>query len=169
MAKSIGPNFPNELAAAGLLGLPFSWTSVGDIFFAATMTAPQIAAVQAVYAAHDPTKLDPATQLAAKLAAGVALTSTATPAISATYALDPTTLDQIGSVARDAAAGLGLPGGLTSFTYPDITGNPKSFSGANIQALYKAMRDVVFALNTAAATLAAGGAANWPMQTATIA
>jgi hypothetical protein len=106
--------------------------------------------------------------LPAKIAAGIAITSTGTPAISATYALDQVTLDQIGAVARDAGAGLGLPGGLPTFTYPDIEGEPQTLSQANVIALYKAMRDLLFALNTTAATLAAGGDADWPVQSVTI-
>lgn len=54
--KAIGPTFPAELAAAGVLTLPFSWSADGDISFSPSMTSDQIAAVQAVYAAHDPTK-----------------------------------------------------------------------------------------------------------------
>lgn len=106
--------------------------------------------------------------LAQKLAAGLAVTSTATPPLSATYALDPTTLDQVGSVARDAAAGLGLPGSASTFTYPDITGAPHVFASTDIQNLYKAMRDYVFALNETAATLQAGGGASWPSPSKTI-
>ncbi|CAL8476392.1 tail fiber assembly protein [Caballeronia sp. S22] len=54
--KGIGPSFADELAAAGLSGLPFSWTSDGDFTYSESMTADQIAQVQAVYDAHDPTK-----------------------------------------------------------------------------------------------------------------
>jgi hypothetical protein len=111
----------------------------------------------------------PAAILAAKLAAGVAITSTGTPDINAIYALDHTTLDQIGSVARDAAAGLGLPGGLQNFTYPDMAGAPKALTSANVQAIYRAMRDLVFALETQEAVMAAGGTPQWPDQRATIA
>jgi hypothetical protein len=52
--KPIGPTFPVELKAAGLLGLPFVWGSDGGISFNAAMTPEQIAAVEAIYAAHDP-------------------------------------------------------------------------------------------------------------------
>lgn len=107
--------------------------------------------------------------LAAKLASGLAVASSGTPAISATYALDQTTLDQIGSVARDAASGLGLPGGLTTFVYPDINSTPRTLTSANVQALYRAMRDIVSALNTQAAIALSGGTPSWPAQSATIA
>ena len=52
--KNIGPTFPNELESAGLLGMPFSWGSNGEISFSENMTKSQKAAVLAVYEAHDP-------------------------------------------------------------------------------------------------------------------
>jgi hypothetical protein len=55
--KAIGPTFPAELAAAGLTELPFAWDSDGNILFGSAMTTEQIASVEAVYAAHDPTKV----------------------------------------------------------------------------------------------------------------
>lgn len=110
----------------------------------------------------------PQAQLAARLFAGLAVISTSTSALSATYALDATTLDQIGSVARDAAAGLGLPGGLSTFTYPDLSSAPHDFTATAIQSLYKAMRDYVFALNSVTAQLQLGIPAGWPPAMATI-
>jgi hypothetical protein len=55
----IGPSFGNEVIAAGLGGLPFSWGADGTFQFDERMTAEQIAAVQAVYDAHDPNKATP--------------------------------------------------------------------------------------------------------------
>lgn len=49
----IGPTFYAELQAAGLAGLPFSWGEDG-LFFAASITPEQRAAIEAVLAAHDP-------------------------------------------------------------------------------------------------------------------
>lgn len=54
MSKAIGPSFPDELKVAGLLGLPFAWGTDGVIQFDSRMTQPQMNAVLAVYAAHDP-------------------------------------------------------------------------------------------------------------------
>jgi hypothetical protein len=54
--KKIGPTFGAELFAANLGGLQFSWAEDGTFLFGPTMTESQIEAVQAVYAAHDPTK-----------------------------------------------------------------------------------------------------------------
>lgn len=52
--KKIGPNFHYELGAAGLLGLPFGYSSDGEFTFNEAMTQEQIDAVMAVYEAHDP-------------------------------------------------------------------------------------------------------------------
>lgn len=60
-----GPSFPSELEAAGLFGLPFSWSENGVNFgdtvhldgtltVNEALTPEQRAAVEAVVAAHDP-------------------------------------------------------------------------------------------------------------------
>jgi hypothetical protein len=56
MTNNIGPTFAKELQAAGLTGLPFSWGDDGTFAYDESMTSDQIAAVQAVFAAHVPTK-----------------------------------------------------------------------------------------------------------------
>jgi hypothetical protein len=58
--KAIGPTFPADLEAAGLLGLAFAWSPDGTMAFDPSMTPAQVAAVEAVYAAHDPTAVDAA-------------------------------------------------------------------------------------------------------------
>ena len=55
--KPIGPKFTEELTLAGLVGLPFSWGSDGNIQFNERITQDQIDAVNAVYEAHDPSAL----------------------------------------------------------------------------------------------------------------
>ena len=54
----IGPAFVQDLQAAGLAQLPFSWNEKGELFFPddGRMTTAQVEAVQAVRDAHDPTK-----------------------------------------------------------------------------------------------------------------
>ena len=55
--KPIGPSFADELAAHGaLLGAHFSWFANGTLEFFDDTPASVIAGVEAVYAAHDPTK-----------------------------------------------------------------------------------------------------------------
>lgn len=50
----IGRNFSAELEAAGLMGLPFSWSETGELFGREALTAAQNATLDAVIAAHVP-------------------------------------------------------------------------------------------------------------------
>lgn len=76
-------------------------------------------------------------------ASGITITSASNPAINGTYALDQKALDQVGAVARDSAVGFGLPNSAESFQYSDLTGAVKHLSEANVQDLYKAMRNYI--------------------------
>ena len=71
----IGPSFPGELRAAGLMGLPFAWGDDGTFTFDPQMTPEQIAGVQAVFAAHDPTKPNPNIPTALAKALDTAITA----------------------------------------------------------------------------------------------
>jgi hypothetical protein len=132
------------------------WTYSGGNF-----TAPNVA--QASLEARATAKLT------ACVAAGIAITCTSNPALNETFALDDTTMAQIGSVARDAASGLGLPMNLPVFIYPNLAGEPCQFTHDQVVGIYKAMRDLLFQLNTQAAIMAHGGQPSWPVQAATIA
>jgi hypothetical protein len=50
------PSFSQQILAAGLNTLPFSYGSDGTFNYASSMTPPQISQVQAVYAKHNPNK-----------------------------------------------------------------------------------------------------------------
>ena len=130
--KAIGPNFPYELQAAGLAGLPFSWAADGTLAFGAGMTATQIAAVQNAYAAHDPTKIPPAMQAAQALASGVQVNSTGTPAINGAYALDAQSLENITAISTSIANGKGFPGGGATYDYPDAAGTFHTFPNTTV-------------------------------------
>lgn len=106
--------------------------------------------------------------LSAAIAAGILITCTSNGALNATYGLDSVTMSQVGSVAQDFAAGLGLPGNLSTFTYPAMNSSPMTFTGAQLVGLYKAQRNLIFALTTQSAIMAQGGSAVWPAQAATI-
>lgn len=54
----IGPNFAAEIQAAGLMGLPFAWSSEG-VTYGDDLTTEQCAAIEAVVAAHDPSAAAP--------------------------------------------------------------------------------------------------------------
>jgi hypothetical protein len=109
-------------------------------------------------------------QLASALGAGLAITSTAKPAeLDATYALDAVSQQQISDIAVPLFAGAGFPGGGQTFAYPDATGATHNFAVADFQNFYQAVRTYLLALNTAAATVAQGGPANWPAAASKIA
>lgn len=56
----LGPTFSDEIHAAGLGGLPFAWSpDSGEINGRENLTAAENTALDAVIAAHDPTKLAP--------------------------------------------------------------------------------------------------------------
>ena len=52
---TIGPRFLEELEAAGLVGLPFSWGDDGDVQGWDNLTAEQSVLLKGVVDAHDPT------------------------------------------------------------------------------------------------------------------
>jgi hypothetical protein len=56
MTDVLGPTFGDEVIAVGLGGLPFSWGPDGDIQGRERLTPEQNATLDAVVAAHDPTK-----------------------------------------------------------------------------------------------------------------
>jgi hypothetical protein len=147
-------------------------TQVDGVYAFASADGTPLSAPATLQPYDPPTGPTPAEQaqslLAQKIAAGIAVTSTGSPGLSATFALDPTTMDQIGSVARDSASGLGLPGGGSTFMYPDLTATRHSLTGPQIIGLYKAQRDLLLALNTQAAIMAQGGSPVWPAQSAEI-
>lgn len=52
MSSEIGKTFTDELKAAGLIGLPFSWGDDGTFTFDPSMPQADIDNVMAVYEAH---------------------------------------------------------------------------------------------------------------------
>lgn len=119
--------------------------------------APQVAiqqSAQADYATH--------------IAQGIAITSTGTPALNATYGLDDTTLNQIQALANDCAVGFGFPNGQSTFAYPDQSGTPHTFASADMVNIYKAMRSVVYQTQTTLASRLQGNNTPWPTQSAVI-
>lgn len=166
--SAIGPNFANELAAAGLIGLPFSWGTDGVIEYGTAISSAQKTAIEAVLAAHDPTKRDPNADLSQKLAAGITITSTATPALNGAYGIDDQSQRFISGTAASIAARSRLPGGGATFGYGDITGAPHNFSSSDFLNFADAVEDYVYNLYATARTLLAGGTAVWPSASITI-
>lgn len=163
--KAIGPNFPYELAAAGLTGLQFSWGEDGSLVFGSDVTEQQISAIEAVYAAHSPATVPLPQQAAAMLNAGLQIMSTATPSLDGTYACDALSQADIVAIETSLNAGKGFPGGATSFNYPDISGALHSFGEADFTDFAAAVRDFVYACKA----VISGQSATLPTATASIA
>lgn len=148
----------------------------GEVYFSSIPTSDQLSVAFPGYAAAIEAMADAESAQAtydAAVKTGLIIACAPSPSVCSSamtgqWALDGTTLDQIGSVARDFGSNLGLPGGLSTFTYPDFTGTPRTMSGAQVQSLYKAERDYMLGLQTALSTVQAGGEGQWPTATATI-
>lgn len=84
--RQFGETFADEMAAAGLLGLPFSWGDDGVISGRENLTAEQNATLDAVLAAHDPTKQSVPAQVTALQARRALRASGLLPAVTAAVA-----------------------------------------------------------------------------------
>ena len=84
--------------------------------------------------------------LASAIASGISITSTSTPSLSGTYAVDESTQAKITSTMTGISLGLGLPGGGSTFIYPDIAGAPHTFTQAQFQNFAIAVRNYVYSL-----------------------
>lgn len=163
--KAIGPTFFAEIVAAGLNSLPFSWSADGTLVFGSDMSAAQISSVEAVYAAHDPSAVPLAEQAKAAMVGGLAIVSTATPALNGTYAVDRLSQMDVIAIETSLSAGKGFPGGAATFNYPDASGAMHSFSEANFTDFAAAVRDFVYGCNA----VIAGSSTTLPASTVTIA
>src|SRR5690349_8201280 len=79
-----------------------------------------------------------------KIAAGLAITSAASPAIAGTYAIDDAARAIIGQVAAGIGARQRLPGGGATFNHLDIEGVPHPFSAADFVAFAQAVEDYYY-------------------------
>lgn len=140
--KPIGASFSFEIAAAGLNGLPFAWGGDGTITFSPAMTPVQVAAVVAVYTAHDPTVVPLVQRAVAALFAGVAVTSAGTPALNGTYSMDPEAQGRMAGVSTYILVNGRFPGGVSSYSWTDSSGAPHVLpSTAVAQAFFSAIAD----------------------------
>jgi hypothetical protein len=161
--KAIGPNFGNELAAAGLAGLAISWNPLGEILRGPALTDAQWAAVQAVYAAHAPSKADPLAAGAALLAGGLAITSTSTPALNGTYGCGMQ--DEINAASLQGAVSAGVFPGF----YRDQAGVRHVMTGLQFTAIATAIMTFIVAVEEAKAMALGGGAWAPPATAVTLA
>lgn len=152
-----------------------TWVVLTNGAVTALSRAPQPGMPEFVQVAEDDARLlaflsPPASTddvLNAKLAKGIVLTCTGTPAVSGAYALDEVSIRQIYDLGLFASQFGAFPGGVTQ-AYPDIGGVPHVFTVAQFVAFLRAVAPLISAMNIQAAILAHGGAPSWPPQTAVI-
>lgn len=118
------------------------WTWDGSVFAAPVAPGP-----------------DADTQLAVRLQAGIAITSTTT-ALNGTYALDPDSQANITGIIALLGAGQAMP--QDPLPYPDTVGAPHMFTPDNFKAFATAVSGYVFALRTSWALLKADQSPGWP-------
>lgn len=101
----------------------------------------------------------PAQQLAVKVAAGMPLESTGTPAVDATYSVDQGSQQSIAAVAQYIAAFAEFPADQTELPWADITGTFHVFTTTTLfMAFARAAADYVTKCNLAAQA----DPINWP-------
>lgn len=99
--------------------------------------------------ADDPLPAPPSPQqiIASKIANGIAITSTSSPSLNATYAIDPMSQAQIEGVSEYIGVNQRFPAGLTALPWPDISGSPHLFNMPQFLAFGTAVADVVTAIS----------------------
>jgi len=108
-------------------------------------------------------------QYSAAIAAGIAVTSTGSPALNGTYAVAPDAQAHLNAVATYIAVNSRFPRGASALTWFDLGGAPHTFTAtATFQAFASALADYVTGLEETSAAIAAGQTATWPAATATI-
>lgn len=164
----IGPNFGNELIAAGLGGLPVSWTPDGIVEYGPAITEEQKTAIEAVLASHDHSRPEPHLAYRTLIAAGCQVVSSGTPALSGVYAIDDQHRSDLQGLVLDALVTGAFPTGAT-FPYADLGGTTHPVTPAQLQALGAALAGYVVQAKAALAASLAGGVWAPPAQPVMIA
>ena len=119
----------------------------GEIWFADLATPDQLTAAFPGYAGSQAAQAAANAQAAA-LAAGVAVSSTATPALDGVYAIDAATQAKVQAVALYIQVNGRFPAGVSALPWPDAGGTPHTFpTTAAFQAFATALGDYVTALS----------------------
>jgi hypothetical protein len=76
--------------------------------------------------------------------AGIVITCASNSVLSGTYAIDSLSQVKITAVAAAINAGIGLPGGGSTFNYPDISGTMHPWTATTFVEFAKAVMDLVY-------------------------
>lgn len=134
---------------------PSGLVSIGWTYDGANFVAPPV---------PEPTAAEQIlTGYSALTTAGLSITSTGSPSISATYAVDEKSQANLSGIAATIGFLGEFPGGGSSFVYPDISSNPIVFSSvADFRKFYSAYVSFVLQISQALAIKQAGGEIDWP-------
>lgn len=99
------------------------------------------------WATPAPTPATPEQIYALAVSKGIAIVSTSTPSLNGTYAIDGAAVQNISGVYSGIKDGDGLPGGGTSFNYPDASGAMHGFTATTFPPFARAVRDYLYALS----------------------
>jgi hypothetical protein len=102
-------------------------------------------------------------------ARGANVTSTGTPALNGLYAMDADTQGNLTALSTGIAAGKPLPGGGTTFNYPDMSRAQHAFTGPQFLNLATAIESYIYVYEQAVAANLAGGSVAIPSNNLTIA
>ncbi len=101
-------------------------------------------------------------------ATGVQVTSTANPALNGTYAIDAVAQAQLSALSTGIAAGKPLPGGGTTFNYPDMSRAMHAFSAADFLNFATAIEGFLYSFEQNLMALLNGQNAPLPAPSLTI-
>lgn len=150
------------------------WSSAACAYVPVTDTAY----LAWVAAGRRPTPIDSAASLydvllaqwaPAAQSAGVQVTSTGTPALNGTYDIDDKSVAYITALSTGIAAGKPLPGGGTTFNYPDASNVMRAFSSADFLNFAAAVEGFIYNFEQSLLILLNGGSATMPTPALTIA
>lgn len=139
----------------------------GEVVFPDIATPDELTAAFSGYVVAAAAANAPA-QYAAALMAGIQITSTATPSLNGTYPVDDTTQGKITGIAAGINSNKGLPGGGSTFNYPDITGTMHAFGAADFLNFAAAVETYVYGLVQTEVALIGQHTATWPSASVTI-
>lgn len=137
-------------------GLSYQWQAdgyiakPGEVLFDHLASDSEIGSAFSGYAAAKAAVDQAKVALAAYNAAitgGLQIQSTATPALNGTYSIDDGSQKNISGIAAGIASRNRLPGGGSTFDYPDVTVTDHAFTAQNFLDFASAVEDYVYALS----------------------
>jgi hypothetical protein len=134
----------------GVANAGVMWTEPNGYVSSALVTAPDVAAW--IADGNTPAAAAPPTYdelYMAAIGAGIALTSTGTSSLNATYPLDTDSISNYEGIYFRLLGGVGFPGGGSTISLPDMASPPTlhAFDASHATAFFSAISDYLFSLS----------------------